>query len=363
MVVSAALSLALSGCIKHWLFERLPQPTVPDEPAVVTGLGPARAALCAACHTEIGAEWAGSQMAHAWTDPVFQGDFAANNELYACLYCHTPLYEQQPERIDGIGQLSPITGRGSPNPSFNAEFRAEGVTCAACHVREGSVHGPHDITDPAPHPITAVPDFASEARCEPCHQLAAPPLSRLDRPIADTHQEWARWKAQTGRSETCADCHMPAVTRPLVAGGIPRLGKQHLFIGAWDDAFMRSSLGLRLGARGTVTLTNFAGHNLPTAEPGRAVEVTVEALANGVIVATDTLWIERVVKQPNLVDLGDTTLLPAESRSWTPHLVAREPPDTVQARVVFHRLRNLPELIPLAPAPDQVVLIEARGPW
>ena len=35
------------------------------------------------------------------------------------------------------------------NPDFDGEFRDEGITCAACHVRDGAVEGPTGIATEA----------------------------------------------------------------------------------------------------------------------------------------------------------------------------------------------------------------------
>ena len=102
------------------------------------------------------------------------------------------------------------------------------------------------------------PDFASEERCRSCHELGEPPLSNLERPIEDTYAEWEAWKVATGRSESCADCHMPAVERPIALGGPVRRGRTHTFHGAWDDAMVRAAVDIRVEA-GAVVLTNRAG--------------------------------------------------------------------------------------------------------
>ena len=47
-----------------------------------------------------------------FADLIFQADFERERELYACRTCHTPLQEQQPERITGLASLKPV----APSP-------------------------------------------------------------------------------------------------------------------------------------------------------------------------------------------------------------------------------------------------------
>ena len=89
--------------------------------------------------------------------------------------------------------------------------------------------------------------------------MQIPPLTRLQRPLADTHREWEAWKQRTGRTETCTDCHMP--------------DRSHRFPGAWDPDLLRRGLGIEVEADDAevrVTLTNRAGHRYPSADPARA---------------------------------------------------------------------------------------------
>lgn len=344
------------GLLRRWMFERLPQP-VRTEVARVEGLTDTSAATCAACHTEIGAEWAATRMGQAWTDPVFQADFTRQGELYACRYCHTPLPEQRPTLVDGLVSLDPLVGRATPNPDHLPGREDEGVGCAVCHVSGGTIHGPREI-GPAPHAVTVDPGFGDAALCAPCHQLAEPPLVRLDRPIADTHREWAEWQATTGETRTCVDCHMPPVRRPLVAGGEARDGRRHVFLGAWNDDFLREGLGIELTGR-TLRLTNRAGHRYPTAEPLRSLWVRVEGRRGDTVVASREIPLARHLKPGTMKDEWDTTLAPGETRVIDLSL-AGDPPSW-RVEVGFDRLTDDPALAAVAPAPSRVVLWTGEG--
>ncbi len=327
--------LSLTGCVREYLFDRLQQPIFAPM-APVSGVGSLSAAACAGCHLEIAEEWRGSHMAMAWSDPVFQADWQESGQLYLCLYCHTPLVDQRATLATGLASLKPIRAAEVPNPSFDASLQAEGVTCVSCHVKDGAIVGPLDIKD-APHPIRVDPEFASADRCVSCHQADAPPLTSVRRPIADTHGEWERWQKATGRTETCTDCHMPAVERELVYMGSVRKGRRHTFPGAWDADFARTSLAVsqvvRTAAGVSLTLTNLTGHNLPTADPMRALRV--ELVFNGSVIASTLL--ERVIRTPAYAEERDTTLLPGEARVIRLPL-AKDATGPIAARVILARL-------------------------
>ncbi len=358
--------LALSlGCINQWLYERLPQPHLSDLPPP-QGLSSLSAEDCGLCHTAIYEEWRHSQMAGSWSDPVFQKDWADNQQFYSCLACHTPVPAQLPLLPLRLSSLTPLRIEGSPNPGYDPRLTHEGVTCVACHLQPAAdgavIAGPHDLPS-APHAIRYDPDFSSPARCISCHQLDAPPLTRLERPLSDTHGEHDRWQQQTGRADTCADCHMPAITRPLMQGFPPRPGRQHTFPGGTDTDFLRAALDVRVDLSGAaLVLHNLAGHNLPTSEPARAVEIQLEwfeqadiiqyATRSPVPVTSRSVWLERRIRLPQLIEEADTTLLPDETR----RIPLAAPPEAgrwaaLRIAVRYHRLRNLPDAAPFSDQP------------
>ncbi|GDX79491.1 hypothetical protein LBMAG42_13020 [Deltaproteobacteria bacterium] len=334
---------AVPGCFRQYVFSRLPQPVI-AEAATPTGLTSLSTATCAACHVEIAAEWGETLMGRAWTDPVFQADFVRGGELYACRYCHTPLPQQQPERITGLRSLKPVAGQGEPNPNFEPSLLSDGVGCAACHVRAGAVVGSLPDLEP-PHGVTVDPGFGDAELCATCHQASAPPFSRMKRPIADTVGEWARWQAATGRTESCVDCHMPAVERALTTWTPARPTRSHRVLGGWDDEFVASAIRVgpveRTAGGVALTLTNLAGHNVPTADPMRALDVVVRlGAAPGAPEARTTL--ERVVTDRTYVESRDTTLLPGEARVLTLPFAedSLSTADVVVVELVYDRLRN-----------------------
>lgn len=319
VLVAAAVVVALlaPGCLRAYVFARLPGPVLGREvpPAGVASLS---AEACGACHAEIAAEWRASRMAQAWTNKLFQADFAAQGEPYVCRYCHTPLVEQQPQVVTGLASLKPVRGEGHDNVAYDEALRDEGVNCAACHVRSGAVVGPLGGTA-APHAVTVDPEFASVERCAPCHQSPAPPFTGLSRPLLDVVAEWTEWKLVTGRQESCVDCHMPSVTRPLTAYTGPRQGRRHTFPGGWDDRLLSTALRLerveRTPAGVVVVVTNLAGHRLPTSDPMRSLSLRATLATVDGRAPQSTVAIDRRVDFPAYEERWDTTLAPGETRA------------------------------------------------
>jgi hypothetical protein len=346
-VVAAATSVSV-GCLADRLFNNLAPLPIPHQ-APPAGLASLSAKSCQPCHTEIYAEWSSSQMGRAFLNPVFQADWQHQEEFYYCLSCHAPLEAQQPTRVTGLSGIDPPTEISHANPLFDASLQQEGVTCVACHLKDGALEGPHEVN--APHPTRFVADFASADRCERCHQIVPPPFpfSRSDRPLTDTHAEWKEWKKVTGQSETCTDCHMPQIERSSAPGAPVRTGRMHTFPGGWDDNLVRS--GLAVGeirfrdGHIEVPLTNLAGHRFPSGEPARSLIIKATVYdGGGKVLEQLESRIERRVKLPVGQELGDNTLAPAEMRNvLIPvsvehiHGLAR-----VTVNIVFDRLANLP---------------------
>jgi hypothetical protein len=257
-------------------------------------------------------------MAQAWSDPVFQVDFHEQGSVYACRYCHTPLVEQRPELVLGLASLRPVRGDGEPNPAYDAALRDEGVNCAACHVREGTVVGSFEGHQ-APHAVTVDASLGSVETCAACHQAPAPPFTPLSRPLLDVVAEWETWKATTGRDDDCVDCHMPQVERPLTAWTPPRLAHAHDFPGAWDDDFVRAAIRLdgieRTGSGVRVYLENLAGHRFPSSDPARSLVVRARLSTADGHPAEATARVERRVEFPSYTERWDHTLAPGERRA------------------------------------------------
>ncbi len=131
-------------------------PIDPGLPASADALLDARG--CASCHAAIVDEWSRSRHAAAWTNSIFQTEFTLRQQAW-CVNCHAPLVTQQ---ADLAGPRA-----------------AQGVDCAACHVRAGKLVAQRR-RDGSPHDTIAEPTFGSPAFCADCHQFTFPVLSPDD---------------------------------------------------------------------------------------------------------------------------------------------------------------------------------------
>lgn len=139
LVVAASAVAADATAPREALFEggarRLEVGPVP------AGTGGIDAGACALCHVEIAAEWRASLHRESWSNAVFQAAYA-HESLAFCRNCHAPLHQ---------GNVP--TGVAA----------SEGISCAVCHVREGTVLGTgrsvasHAV---APHPVRVEPRLA-----------------------------------------------------------------------------------------------------------------------------------------------------------------------------------------------------------
>jgi hypothetical protein len=256
------------------------------ELAAVPGLPSMNAAACGACHVEIYEEWRVSTHAHAWTDPQFQAEITKSDNLWLCRNCHTPLLEQHPEWPVGLHQDDVEAPILLPNPQWDPALQAEGITCAACHVRNGTVVGPGLPDSVAPHPVAAWPDLTDEAICIRCHQAER---EYPGKPFICTFSTGAEWAASIHAAEgrRCQTCHMPEIRRPAATGGPERLVRRHWFKGSGipkfrdaappDEALPGPGLAVKLHhepGETFITLRNDgAGHYLPTGDPERWISL------------------------------------------------------------------------------------------
>ena len=344
-------ALAVVGVVglNHVVEEAIPPPLLPPmEP--LKGIGSLSAETCAGCHVDIAREWADSLHARAATDPLYVADLKHQGEPFYCDHCHAPLVEQRATVVDGlwIPWPDPVP-RASANERHQPGLRAEGVTCVACHQRDGAMIGPH-ATDLAPHPVRVSGELRDPEFCEGCHVLDVELVGDLRRPIADTLNEWRGYRA-AGGDKVCVDCHMPRVAdRPIATGGPPRASHNHAMLGAFDADFVRSGIGVEApilkeqedgGYRGSLELVNLTGHRVPTAEPHRSVKVVLSWLgASGERIGGAESVIQRRVDLDTLTEEpdGDNTLAPRERRGLM--LVLKGPPPggatAVRMQVDFH---------------------------
>ncbi len=118
---------------------------------------------CASCHTDFQMTWEVGAHGQATKDPVFLEDWNKQGTPTACLSCHVTGYD----------------------PS-SATWKANGVTCEACHEDKGGSH-----------PDTPMSVDKTENLCGTCH--------------TNTRFGWTEWEGSTHYKNgmACTNCHDP----------------------------------------------------------------------------------------------------------------------------------------------------------
>lgn len=317
---------------------------------VPAGLGSMSAASCGACHTDIYEEWKVSTHAYAWKDRQYQEEIAKSDNRWLCLNCHTPLLAQQDVWPVGLVDDDVERPQLVDNPTFDAELRSEGITCASCHVREGVIHGP-GLGGQAPHAVAVDSDFQSEALCLRCHQATATYPGKSFVCVFNTGQEWAEGP-YPAQGKNCVSCHMPEAERPAALGGPVRTVRQHWWRGAGipkvagvhpppeaNPPGLALTAGWQTDGLHLEAVNANAGHYLPSGDPERWVQV-VATFHSEAGEPLGEAWSVRFGQEwtwwPEPVKHGDTRLAPLESRSYVVPL----PPGATSATVVAssHRM-------------------------
>ncbi len=251
----------------------------------VLGSGPAErpvvqqwvsATQCRDCHQEIWNEWYGSQHQISFLNPEVRAlsDDFRNME---CRACHLP----RPISVTGYGQRT----------LYRMTQPDEGVSCLTCHLgANGEILARHARPDVGCAPVDSI-DLISVDLCASCH---------------NQHQTTDQFRASSFAvgGKTCNECHMPEVKR--AHGG---RGRAHRYPATRDLDVLRSAGKLtvvRENGELVVSLQNHgAGHNFPTEERHRAVDIEVRF--------DDAAEWTRVwrARQPYRDEPGENTQLPA----------------------------------------------------
>ena len=315
------------------------------------GLTSLRAESCGTCHTAIYDEWKTSIHAQAYRDPFFHAYWTKDKQTWVCLNCHSPLENQQPTLITEIPRDRVERAVQTPNQQYDADYQHEGVTCAACHVRDGMVLGPFDDAV-APHPTKADPTFRTTQLCYRCHSVVGGPAQFYNGGPCGTYPEYEGGYWMKERGFICQSCHMPEIERPVATGGPIRRGRQHLWRGGHDPDMVKQAVDIKVVAEPaepkpgdkvhvTLTLINAgAGHKLPTGDPDRhfTVEFAVEDQGQKVLESQQETMGRWILWQPAIIELHDNRLMPLASRDYT--FVYQLPKDvaglTLTTRVRYH---------------------------
>lgn len=313
-----------------------------------------RPEACATCHPTQFQDWKESlhhkAMGHGVLGQLLDMELDAPFLAISCQRCHAPLAEQ-----------IPYLERGKKNPAFMEGFREQGITCAACHVREHRHMGPPPRRPGAekggPHGGFEIrAEYQSPAFCASCHDFDGDG-GMHGKLVQETAQEWRR-TGFAAEGKTCQSCHMP--------------DRRHLWKGIHDPEMVRSAVSIQAlvlpieagqdTLKATLSLTNVgAGHRLPTYIVPQIVLILTQVDAAGDTLPNTRMEgiIARKVTEAMDEELFDTRLMPGEKftlnygRELHPSaktLVARIEvwPDEAYRRY-FKKMLETPELRPQMP--------------
>ncbi len=336
-------------------------------------LGNLSAKECAACHQEFYDEWQTTIHSKAWTEPYFQTDWKFDRSQHSCRLCHTPLDRQQPQKVLGYRDTDKWDPILEDNPDFDSKLQHEGVTCAACHYRDGKIVGVNGNTN-APHPTKKLED--PNQVCVRCHIVEGdkwdtffrfPPCGTVaeiesSRSQSTTNNKKANRTGMSGEhlvsdssSLGCVECHMPLKRRSLVKGGVIRDTRQHLWRGGHDPAMVKSALTIKFseddlmdkkpsfkGKRlfTLMIMNSGAAHYVPTGTPDRHLTIQLRVLDKNNNVLNEIIsTIKRTVMwRPFIVDLKDTRLQRGKPRNYQIDISEAEKAVSVEAVVRYHLL-------------------------
>ena len=345
-----------------------------NPPSLLTDLS---AKNCGRCHQAFYREWQTTIHAQAWTDPYFQADWRFDGKQHNCRLCHTPLDRQQPQTVLAYRDAEKWKPVLEDNPGFDSALQHEGVTCAACHYREGKILGVLDTTD-APHPVQKIDN--PNRICARCHIVEGqrwdtffrfPPCGTVAEIRESRNRSGSKavtspaGEAATGEAAMddysdlgCVECHMPVVKRALVAEGEIRQTRHHYWRGGHDPAMVKQALSIDFAEypanAGSATgpdnsskrvfrlmITNVgAAHYVPTGTPDRHLTVHIRLRDKaGRVLDEEQHWIKRTLMwRPFIIDLWDSRLPRWLPRHYEYSVDGHSPAVSIEAEVRYHLL-------------------------
>ncbi len=282
-----------------------------------------QAADCGQCHLEQFGEWQASAHAQAFLNPKFQAALTEGADD-SCLGCHVP------DTVRTSGE-TPLPRR---------YHREDGVSCAACHLSQGTMTGPEPESALfAPHPIVVQPEFfRNSALCGTCH--------------TETFADWQTSHSALPATPTCQECHMPQVVRTATKGSNlfsktlvsfedSRSTRRHTF-GLSHLADLPGAVRIELQRWQPaplnilqLSITNTLPHTLPTGSfRSRPVHLTVRLYSQDHILIAENL--------APLVGENLPPLKPGEQRQIFIRLAPTPDAQTTTARLCAVELRLAP---------------------
>ena len=286
------------------LAEPLFDGTLPFELDVLpTGLANSSAQGCHACHPSAVEGWRAGPHAGPPSDRLRAA--VADTGITACVSCHLPVASQH--ATEPAWEIQEVR---QPRAGFDATLHLEGVTCAACHVREGRVAvGTEEAArGVGPHIVGLAPDLGRPETCAACHQLTWPGANV---PLYDTYGEWKR-SAWADAGVTCLDCHRSSAAPHAWTSDPSR---------ALSVLLQTESLTV---VRGTdpvtvaITLQNTgAGHAYPSGTPFAGLRLQAQLEDPSQLPVGDPLsadLVRTLQEAPPWATVSDTRLGPGESQ-------------------------------------------------
>ena len=285
--------------------------SVGDVPA---GLANITAQGCNGCHGEVHDQWASSSHARAGRSSAFRDAVLRAGQSTACTQCHRPLAAQHATLAAGYIEGDISRPNLVSNPSFSATLMAEGVGCAACHVRDGAVVSSRPSPD-APHPVKVSAELARSEVCSHCHQLTYPGATSS---FYDTFGEW-KASPHAAAGVQCQDCHMPQVSvatsasrfgRAASHSDSPSLARALTVIVELADA--QAQRGIPLEYRVRIQNTG-AAHHVPTGNPYKSLSFVIQlrTLEGEVLAASESEVLRRIMSDTAPFETVSDNRIPA----------------------------------------------------
>jgi hypothetical protein len=260
------------------------------------------AASCAPCHAEQVDEWRQSRHSVSATNPIFTAAWRRWPAGW-CVNCHAPIAAEQRSILGHEAQ----PGATYP-PNAWIDSGSDGVSCAACHLRDGVILTSRAATAAADavHPTRVDPALVDGRACATCHDFSfqnhtpALPFTLGPTPAQSTTAEWAG-SAAAARGERCVDCHLGA--------------SGHTFPGAHSPELVRSLVRVEAVREGDAIRWTVSApgnpHKFPTGDPVRHVDLDLCAdPACDQVVARATLRRTLAVTASTWTIESDTTIPP-----------------------------------------------------
>ncbi len=218
----------------------------PAAPPSAAQLALLDAETCRDCHSDQHAEWAESRHGLAWTNGIFQREYQAQPRAW-CVNCHAPLTVQQ---------------AGLAGDARFARLADQGVSCAACHVRGGTLVSKRKA-EGSPHATVVEESFGSPAMCADCHQFTFPvmeprtgeALRMTAHPMQTTVSDFLAGPYASA-ADGCLTCHGTAAGHGFPGGHDPDMLRRAI-AASWCRA--EDAVVMEVGNVG-------AGHRVPTGD-------------------------------------------------------------------------------------------------